>query len=69
MTKAQKGISFGTFLILCTFFVAFLVHKELNKFYLTALIGLAGIACGWFLGFLASPYTEEKPLNLMRLLQ
>lgn len=47
---------------LLVFACAFFAHREINAdgFWLTALIGLAGISLGWLLGFLASPQSEKE---------
>jgi hypothetical protein len=42
--------------------VTYCVHKEYNLcgYWYTILIGLGGVASGWFMGFLVSPYNDKE---------
>ncbi len=60
--KPLLSIIGGCAMMALTFVVAYLAHCEadIGSYWLTALVGLAGIACGWLTGFLASPYTSAE---------
>jgi len=61
-TKSISGIISGGVLVLVVLCVAWRAHVELSLpgTWLTVLVGLSGIALGWLLGFLASPYGPEE---------
>lgn len=61
-TKSVSGIISGGVLVLVVLFVAWRAHVELSLpgIWLTVLVGLSGIALGWLVGFLASPYGPEE---------
>lgn len=61
-SKALAGILGCSALVGAAFFVSWRVHLELGLpgAWLTILVGLGGVASGWLLGFLASPYERQE---------
>jgi len=60
--KSIGGILGGWILILCVFVSSLWLHRtgDWRGYSITALVGLSGIAVGWLVGLLASPYDRSE---------
>ena len=64
MMKAKTiyGLALGPVVLLTLVFVARVIHGAFlsEAFAISLLIGTAGVAIGWLIGFLTSPYTRKE---------
>jgi hypothetical protein len=67
--KSVLGLLAGPVILLILILVAWIVHGSLTNpaFAYSVLIGVAGVAAGWLIGFLAAPYSRDEKKRFSKL--